>query len=524
MLRSLDISLLFTTPVDQRPIGFYSRWRPYFYSNFDPSQFIVESVELELEYLLATEKHAADAVLLDSVGGIKGGDLKKSTKGGARKRAKVKVKGEAGKLSGAVKFDPQTVVYWLAEAKNILVASGGSLTPALVGKMVEFLRKAYSLSTKSREKAQLAYVLRTLGYNGGFGEDDSDEVYAVLMEFDSGGGPTMIYASSDSFACAYWHGDARKWSTFDKGEGSELVSRLCKVAYELLEKFPSVSQSGESSEGMDIPLLPTSETIVLSVVCSSGIRTISVDKTLIKETGFGGLYNGFSNLFRALVGKEFDHGRHGTSKFLNKTDLDEYPLKLDGVKQVNGLSPIIFRTIAFLVDIGLLSIVLALFFYFVSPIVNNWGLLPASTLYVLLGFSIPLILAWMESSPDWGHATLGKKLVGIHVHGVKAPHISYPQALTRNLSKLILGPMFLFSGYLWGIFHPYRRCWHDLLSDTLVMEGALQESLLEAYNELVQLRGAGVSKKHEDEEEGAEKLPPSKAGALVSWDRPKLTE
>jgi hypothetical protein len=47
----------------------------------------------------------------------------------------------------------------------------------------------------------------------------------------------------------------------------------------------------------------------------------------------------------------------------------------------------------------------------------------------------------------------------------------------------VLGPIFLFSGYLWGAFHPYRRCWHDLLADTVVIDGPLRLGLLETYDE-----------------------------------------
>jgi uncharacterized RDD family membrane protein YckC len=318
-------------------------------------------------------------------------------------------------------------------------------------------------------------------------EDDGDEVYAVLMEFDSGGGPTMVYSSSDSFACAFWHRDAKKWSVFDKGVGADLSSRLCKVAKEVAAKMPS--DSGAEVEAGDLPELPSTEVIRFSIIMASGVRSVAVDKTLISESGFESLYNGFATLFGVLVGRDFDHQRHGTLGFTAGLDVDVYPLRLEKLKLPAGFSPIFSRMVAFMVDLGIIAVILGGFLYFLSPLVNKWGLLPSAVLYVLFGLSLPMLWAWMESSPDWGHATLGKRLVGIHVHGVSSPHISFPQSLARNLSKYVFGPMFFFSGYVWSLFHPYRRSWHDLLSDTVVLEGPMSLKLLDVYDEGGSVRG-----------------------------------
>jgi uncharacterized RDD family membrane protein YckC len=509
MLRSLDITPLFTTPVEQRPAGFYSQWRPYFYSSLDPSQFIVDSVELETKYILSAQGVSGDG-LEASAPRKKGSGRKSSGQVSKSKGRKPKSQNLSTATSAVVTFDKQSVVYWLSQAKDILVASGGALTPALVTKMVELLKSAYDRSLESRERAQLAYTMRTLGYVPEPEEDGGPEVYAVLMEFDSGSGPTMVYASSDSFACTYWHRDARKWSRFDRGEGTETASRLCKVARELLGRFESASN--ERAEEGALPLLPTSETFIFTVVTSVGIKSISVDKVLVSDVGFSGLYNGFSSLFRILVGKDFDHSRYGTSLFVGGVDVDSYPLKLESLKSSSRFASISARFGAFLFD-GLLFVsIFAAFYYFMAPMVNNWGLLPATVVYILFAASMPIILAWMESSPEWGHATIGKKIFGIHVHGTQSPHLSFPQTLARNMSKYILGSAFMFSGYFWGVFHPYRRCWHDLLSDTLVFSGPFKLDLLETFkpdgtlrNDVVDAVSEGEKRKQSPDKQGVGK-------------------
>jgi hypothetical protein len=134
----------------------------------------------------------------------------------------------------------------------------------------------------------------------------------------------------------------------------------------VLDKFPSGSQGEVDFEGGGLPLLPTTQSIRFSVISSAGTRTISVDKTMINEVGFEGLYNGFATLFGVLVGKDFDHKKHGTSEFVGNLDVDEYPLKMDKATLVPKLAPLTSRGIAFFVDMCIFSVVFGAFFYFIS--------------------------------------------------------------------------------------------------------------------------------------------------------------
>jgi uncharacterized RDD family membrane protein YckC len=457
MLRSLDISPIFKTPEEERMPEFYSSWRSFFYGNLEPGGFLIDSVEKELEALMPK---GPEAVRSSPKKGSKGKKL-------AGRKAKVKVPNVE-----PVSFERGSVIYWVSQARDVFLASGGELTPALVQKMVSFLLEALEASVNSREKSQLAYVLRTLGYRFPKDEQDAPEVYSVIMEFDGGKGPTMIYASSDSYACAYWHQGGKKWSVFDKGEGSLLAKRLCSLGEELYGRLSDKVQD-------DVPPIPIKERLTFSVVTSEGVKTVSVLGSDVSSSGLDGLFNGFVTLFKILVGQEFDRRRFGVDSEVS-LDLDIYPLKLEGTKL--SYAPLFSRGLSFLIDLGIFSIILAGFMFFLAPIVIKWGVIPATIVLVFVAFLFPILSAWMESSPEWGHSTFGKRLMGVHVHGVNSPHIIFSQALTRNMVKYVLSPLFCMCGFVWALFQPYKRAWHDLLSDTVVLDGAVPMDRFETYN------------------------------------------
>lgn len=480
MLRSLDLAPILSTPQEERAPGFYLLWRPYFYGTLDPISFIGNSVNLELE-----GTSAYNAALAQD----------KPKRRGRPKKSIPRVA-----LEGA--FEEGSVVCWLSKVKSLLEQNDGALEPKVVKEMVDGLKSAYNASSNARERAQIAYVLRTLGYSFLSNPEAQDELYSVVMEYDSDGstssglglglgagfnaGPTLVFASCDSFAFSYWHSGCAKWSSFDRGEGTVLVEKIGALGRDLLERSKAGDNSSlniETLEDGELPALPASPTpstpstpsassdspsIRFSFVTSSGVKTIGFASKDAIGQEFKGLYKLFMELGRVLgSGREDNLLDPGSGVGKPKP---VYPLQLGTMGGL--LAPLSSRWIALLIDIGVYGVIFSLILYFFSSMTHGWGFLPATVFYGFILFLLPLLGAWMESSAEWGYATIGKRLMGIHVHGLESDNISLPQALARNMSKYVLSPMFMFCGYVWALFNPSQRTWHDLLADTVVLDGS----------------------------------------------------
>jgi len=113
-----------------------------------------------------------------------------------------------------------------------------------------------------------------------------------------------------------------------------------------------------------------------------------------------------------------------------------------------------------------------LFLALVLPVLFLLGLGPG--LRLLLLFLLPpvlLVYCWVR----WG-ATPGKFLLGLRVVDARtgqAPDL--PHALRRALGYFLAGaPMYL--GFLWTLFDPEQRGWHDHIGGTRVIrEPGLEE-------------------------------------------------
>ena len=84
--------------------------------------------------------------------------------------------------------------------------------------------------------------------------------------------------------------------------------------------------------------------------------------------------------------------------------------------------------------------------------------------------SFPLfVLGYFWVMHGWQGQTIGKMFLGIRVVALDGGDLSLGCSFLRligyALSLLPLGV-----GFLWGLFHPQHRCWHDLLATTLVVE------------------------------------------------------
>jgi len=73
-----------------------------------------------------------------------------------------------------------------------------------------------------------------------------------------------------------------------------------------------------------------------------------------------------------------------------------------------------------------------------------------------------LMLKWLAG------ATPGKRLMKLRVIGANGAPLEKRQRLARSAISVMSGSVF-FLGYLWALFDPQRRTWHDLLADTRVV-------------------------------------------------------
>ncbi len=78
--------------------------------------------------------------------------------------------------------------------------------------------------------------------------------------------------------------------------------------------------------------------------------------------------------------------------------------------------------------------------------------------------------SFAESSINQG--TIGKRLLNIKVTDLMGNRLSFPVALLRNISKVISTAPFFF-GYLYSFLNKKQQCFHDVLSNTLVIKDRL---------------------------------------------------
>lgn len=69
-----------------------------------------------------------------------------------------------------------------------------------------------------------------------------------------------------------------------------------------------------------------------------------------------------------------------------------------------------------------------------------------------------------------GHATLGKKIMGLYVADKNGNGITYSTAILRLLGKF-LSSLILGIGYLMSLFNDEKQCLHDMLAKTYVLNG-----------------------------------------------------
>jgi uncharacterized RDD family membrane protein YckC len=119
------------------------------------------------------------------------------------------------------------------------------------------------------------------------------------------------------------------------------------------------------------------------------------------------------------------------------------------------------RFLALIIDGALLSLLGAIFFKekysFTGPGLSM-GL-------------IPLVVAWLyfalqDSSAH--QATIGKRVMDIHIRTLGGEKVDFKTASIRYFSKLLSSLLFLF-GYIMAFFSAERKTLHDRLANTLVV-------------------------------------------------------
>lgn len=85
-----------------------------------------------------------------------------------------------------------------------------------------------------------------------------------------------------------------------------------------------------------------------------------------------------------------------------------------------------------------------------------------------LSLAIWIIYGFFMDTSSW-QGTLGKKIVGIKVSDSYGNRINFVQSMKRNFSKM-LSVIPLFIGIFWIFFDKQKRCWHDKIAKTVIIE------------------------------------------------------
>ena len=103
---------------------------------------------------------------------------------------------------------------------------------------------------------------------------------------------------------------------------------------------------------------------------------------------------------------------------------------------------------------------------------RGWS--PMNVLATMLSFYLPMFamiwLYWAVLESSRWQATIGKKLLGIHVTDLKGNRLSFVRASGRQFAKG-LSTMTFHLGFLMANFTARKQALHDLVAGTLVVAG-----------------------------------------------------
>jgi uncharacterized RDD family membrane protein YckC len=139
------------------------------------------------------------------------------------------------------------------------------------------------------------------------------------------------------------------------------------------------------------------------------------------------------------------------------------------------------RLVAFLLDVMVLIIALAMLSTFVSSTLNLFGLTDTVNNFLLSGgtlatilvlfiafFNILMLSVYFIFSWNWVGATLGDLLLGVQVVNAEGGRVSFIRSTLRLIGGYISALVF-FLGFIWALFDRRRQGWHDKFGATVVL-------------------------------------------------------
>lgn len=496
MIQGFDITPLFSsTEKVVKNTDDYNSWRQYFYGTMVPKEFLMREGGANVEGVIenvSISPSSLPPVVVSSVVKKSPKRQKKSAKGfGGGELLKPSGHSKSGQVRGNVVGAEiaESAVYQLSKAREVLSKAGGweegfreSESPEHLREVCYCLNNALTCRISARERSQVCHSLRYFssllggpfsGSMGTFGSvasgsSEGSSLLGVVFEFDYGDGPTLMYASQEGFSSMYWVGGAVKAPHYDGGSTVDLANKIINIAREYL---PSVYDELEG--GLGTPSRPRRDFARFSLVTTKGLWTVllSRDKLRSASSGVGGLYKSFVNLFSALLGPSAVSSESPLTRVEGQKLAAGFALPLDLL--VDRVSSLDHRIYAFGADLIFYAIGASLFTYFLSLFISVFGVMSFIFYLAVVFCLLPVMSAWMESSSQWGYSTLGKRIFGIRVFSLDTAEETlgptFIQALARNMVKYTISPLFCFTGFMWALYSPYGRAWHDLLGDTVVL-------------------------------------------------------
>ncbi len=128
------------------------------------------------------------------------------------------------------------------------------------------------------------------------------------------------------------------------------------------------------------------------------------------------------------------------------------------------------RLFAILYDGFLLIAIFFVFFMIVTALNQQKAIEPDNVFYQFFYFAVLVGLSYLYFAWFWIHGgqTLGMKTWFIKIQGTSS-NISWKIAAIRFTFAIISWAVFGL-GFLWALFDKKNRCWHDIISNTVLID------------------------------------------------------
>jgi uncharacterized RDD family membrane protein YckC len=478
MLSPLDLSpLFFGRP---RSSDDYPLWRAKYMGTLDPIDFLISVVDNKAQHPVEE-----DALGHDGREGVNGG--------------------------GAATTDKE-VIGLFEEVRGFISGEGEArVIDAEVLTFLDVYRRAYQVVKTPREKSQLSFSYRVLGglelgqlddyqLGGSAGSGDTEgaipDILGVILESrtpnEEGAASSrlLVYVGMDGHSSAMWEDGAVRGHGYDrslKELGLEVI-RLAKTSVRL-------GHLAEAAEPME---LVGEGRVLFTVVTPAGFYTARLREASVESSPLADLFKSMGRVYYSLCSSPVLEGVSsvesvGGNPVVPVGDFGSLFLRRWLAFSVDGACFTFFAALllwGFLPGHGRPGSFTALLTTFLADPVKSMmvflmdstqgvGLSVSLLVFPLVLMGFPLVSSLCESSEALGYATLGKKLFSLSVVSLTPNDrkVGFLQALARNFAKWYLSPLFLCTGYFWGLFHSQGRCWHDIFALTAVsLKGGHKES------------------------------------------------